>query len=563
MRFLIVTICFLFAIVGVNVQAQEPTTVTPVVLETDVDALLASMTLEQRVAQMFMVTLHGSVMTEVGAEFLRTWQPGAISMFAGNVTSPAGVTTMTNNFQQTITEAGGVPLLIAIDQEGGVVARLSEEAGFTVIPAPVLVGASGDAMAQQIGMAVAQELSAVGINMNLAPVADLETNITNPIIYRRSFGSLPEVAGAGVSGFVRGTQFMNVLATLKHFPGHGPTAQDSHGELPRIDYPLERIESVELVPFQMAIDSGAAVVMVGHLWYPALDPTPNMPASLSRVVVHDLLREQMGFEGIIMTDAMDMNAVDMTYNFYEALLMAIEAGVDMLALGPSSGLPVAEQSIQTVVDAVRNGRISEERINESVRRILEAKAQYSVLDWVPLDPATAAERVDVESHARLIEELFMQGTTIAFDHGDHLPIQPDQRVAIIFLATRYQIQQECSQYTDPALTQWVGVSDNPSNDEIGWAIGAARNADTVIVFTNDALRNPDQAALVNALPQDKTVAVALFTPFDYRVYPNISSYVVTYSSLRPAVPAACAVLFGAREATGVLSVDLTGELARP
>jgi beta-N-acetylhexosaminidase len=519
-------------------------------------SLTASMTLEQKVAQMFMVTLHGSVMTEVGAAFLERWQPGAVALFGENITTPEGTTALTNDFQQTMLDAGGVPLLIAIDQEGGVVARLTEASGFTVMPAPVLLAAAGPAMAQQAGIAVGQELRAVGINMNLAPVADLETNPDNPIIFRRSFGSEPVVAGAGVTAFAQGLQLMNVLATAKHFPGHGETREDSHGTLPRLDLTRERLDAVELEPFRQAIEGGVAAIMVGHLWLPALDPTPNMPASLSYAVITDLLRGELGFEGLVVTDALDMNAVDMTYNFYDAVVMAVQAGNDLLALGPSIGLPVAEAAMQRVIDEVRAGTISEARIDESVRRILEAKARFGVLDWTRLEPESAPERVNAGAHQALITELFFAGTTIAYDDGGHLPVQPGQRTAVVFLATRYQIQQECSQYADPNSTTWVGVSDNPSSEEVAWAVGAAQDAETVIVFTQDAIRNPDQAALVNALPPEKTVAVALFTPFDWRVYPDVSAYVVTYSSLRPAVPAACAVLFGARPATGTLAVTL-------
>src|SRR5690606_11741501 len=240
--------------------------------------LVSQMSLEHKVAQMFMVTLHGEVMTEVGAQFLREWQPGAVSLFGANITTPEGVTILTNNYQQTITDAGGVPLLIAIDQEGGLVARLTEANGFTVFPAPVLLTAAGNQMAYRVGAAVAGELSAVGINMNLAPVADLETNRENPIIFRRSFGNDPALSGAAVAQFVRGTQSLNVLATAKHFPGHGETREDSHGVLPVLNLSRDRLDSVELVPFQRAIDAGVAVVLVAHISYPALDPTPNMPA---------------------------------------------------------------------------------------------------------------------------------------------------------------------------------------------------------------------------------------------------------------------------------------------
>jgi beta-N-acetylhexosaminidase len=526
-------------------------------IEARVDALLQAMTLEQQVGQLFMVTLHGEVMTQDGAAFLRDYQPGAVSLFTDNVTSPEGVTTLTNNFQATMVQTGAPPLLIAIDQEGGLVTRMMAQAGFTQFPAPAIMGAAGAQVSQQMGIAVAEELAAVGVNMNLAPVADLETNRDNPIIFRRAFGSDPVLAGEALAGYTRGMQLMNVLATAKHFPGHGETSVDSHAELPRIDLDRERVLGVEVEPFRHAIRAGTAAIMVGHLWYPALDPV-RRPASLSPLVVTDLLRDELGFAGIIVTDAMDMNAVDMNVNFYEAVVQALEAGVDMLALGPSTGTDVSANAIEFVLEAVRTGRLSEARIAESARRVLLAKARFGVLDWRPLPAESAAARVRAAEHEALITSLFQAGVTVAYDRFNLVPVnqRDGQRLAIIFLATRYQIRDACLPYTDPALTQWVGISDAPSADEISWAAAAARTADTAIVFTQDAIRTREQADLVNALPPEKTIAVAIFSPYDWQLYPNVGAYMATYSPARPAVPAACDILFGARPGLGRLSVTL-------
>jgi beta-N-acetylhexosaminidase len=518
-----------------------------------VEALLESMSTEQRVGQLFMVTLHGSVMTQVGADFLRTFQPGGISLFGANITSPAAVTDLTNNFQRTITGAGSVPLLIAIDQEGGLVARLSEQAGFTVFPAPMVIAAAGADMAARIGDAVAEELSAVGINMNLAPVADLETNRDNPIIFRRSFGNDPVVAGEALAGFIRGTQARGVVATAKHFPGHGETREDSHAVLQPLNLSLERLNSVELPPFASAIEAGVGAIMVAHIWYPALD-SERLPASLSYNVVTGLLRQQLGYDGMVMTDALDMNAVDLNFPFAQAAVMAVQAGVDMLALGPSSGLEAAANAYNAVLDAVRSGAITQQRLDEAVRRILMTKARFGLLDWQPLDPAGAVARVNAAAHQALIAELFEHGVTVAYDRNDLVPVPADRSVAVIFLATRYQIQAECGQYR-PDI-RWVGISDEPSQEEIGWARAAADASDIAVVWTQDAVRTRAQADLVNALPQEKTVAVALFSPFDWELYPGVAAYVATYSPARPAVPAACAILFGALPGLGRLSVNL-------
>lgn len=522
-----------------------------------VDAILSAMTLEQRVAQMFMVTLHGSVMTDVGADFLRRWQPGSVVLFTSNTGTPAAVTRLTNAYQETITGAGGIPLLIAIDQEGGVVQRLTE--GFTFFPTPWLVTAAGETWAGRFGSTVASELRAVGINMNLAPVADLETNRLNPIIARRPFSSDPDVAAPIIAAVVRGTQAFtpgsfSVLATAKHFPGHGASRDDSHAVLERLEIPRETLEARELVPFRAAIDAGVGAIMVNHIWYTAYD-SERLPASLSYNVVTGLLREELGYNGIIMTDALDMNAVDLEFPFNQAAVMAINAGVDLLAMGPSIDVRVAEAALDYVVAAVRAGEIPESRINESARRILNAKQRFGLLDWQPLDPAGAQARVDAANGAALLNDLFVNGVTVAYDRNQRVPITPDvERVGMVFLGIRYQIQNECLPYR-PDM-RLVVVSESPADDEIARAAEVGRWADTVIVWTQNAITNVRQQMLVGALPPEKTVAVAFWSPYDRLTYPGVSAYIATYSLAREAIPAACAILFGAQPGLGQLAVAL-------
>ena len=523
------------------------------------EARIAGMTVAQKAAQMMMVTLHGAYPLDADAAFLRDFQPGGLAIFNDNVQSPDQLTRLTNSFQQTITGAGAPALLIAVDQEGGVVTRLNPEQGFWRLPAAIVLTAAGPDVSAEAGRLTAEQLLAVGIQMNLAPVADLETNRDNPIIYRRGFSNDPTVGAEAVAGFVRGAADAGGLTTAKHFPGHGETSTDSHAELPRLDLTRERLDSVELVPFRAAMAAGVDAVMVAHIWFPAFD-AERTPASLSHNVVTGLLREELGYDGLIMTDAMDMNAVDMFVPFSEAAVRAIEAGVDMLALGPSIGRDAAQQALGAVVAAVEQGRISEARLDESLRRIFAAKARAGLFDWQPLDPVTAAARVDAPGGEAFIEYLFTQAATVALDRNDLVPVPAGAKVALIFLATRYQIQAECSRYADPNLTRWVGVGDNPGPDEIGWAVEAANAADVVIVWTQDAIRNPDQQALVNALPQEKTIAVSLWSPYDWQTYPNVAGYALAYSPLRPSVPPVCAALFGAAEAPGQLAVTLGPDL---
>lgn len=515
--------------------------------------LLAGLSLEQRVAQMFLVTLHGAQITEVGRDFLQRWQPGGVVLFTSNTGPPRAVANLTNAYQQAIVDAGGPPLLIAIDQEGGIVQRLTD--GFTAFPGPMITAAAGPETARRYGYTIASELAAVGINMNLAPVADLETNLDNPIIRLRSFGSQPQVVGEAIAGTVQGIQDAGVLATLKHFPGHGDTSQDSHVTLPVINLSRDRLDAVELAPFRAGIEAGAAAVMVAHIVYPQIEPDPHLPASLSPAVITGLLREELGFDGLILTDALDMDAIDTNFTYEAAAVLAVKAGVDLISSGPGVGLPLAERMIRAVVDAVRAGDISEARIDESARRILETKRRFGLLDdWQPVDASAAPARVGTPEHAAVIDELFRAGVTLAYDRNDLIPVRPEQRVAIAFLATRAQIRHECGQYRDDI--RWIGIGDAPGDDEIAWTLEAARWSDATVVFTQNAISNPRQQALVNALPPEKTVVVAIFSPYDWRAFPGIAGYLLTFSPARPAIPAACAALFGAIPLTGRLPIYL-------
>ncbi|MBK9124657.1 MAG: beta-N-acetylhexosaminidase [Chloroflexi bacterium] len=528
----------------------------PALGQSRVDALMASMTLEQKVAQMFLVGIYGPVLNEPNRRMLQDWQPGGAVLFVSNVGNPRAVTALINDWQQTVVDAGGTPMFIATDQEGGVIARLKD--GFTTFPAMMLLTATGDvSLAVRTGEAMARELSAVGVNLNLAPVADLYTNLRNPVIGRRSFGSEPQRTGQMLAGLIRGMQAGGVMATAKHFPGHGDTEHDSHTSLPVVSYAVDELEAVEFAPFRWTVAAGVEAMMVAHIWYPALDPDGPLPASLSRNVVTGLLREEMGFTGLIMTDAIEMDAIDTTYSIPEASIRAIEAGVDLVAFGAHLSPNTQVEAIKATADAVRSGRLTEARIDESVRRILDAKARYGLLDWKPLTPESAELRVDAPSGAALVSEIFDAGTTIAYDQNGVLPLIGDRTVALVYPASRPSIRTECDVLPSDVV-RWVGVAESPSNSDIARAVDASRRADLTVVFTLNAGSDRSQQALVNALPTDKTIAVALFSPFDWTAFPGVSAYVTTYSPLPESVPSACGVLFGRVDPRGSLPVALDG-----
>jgi len=511
--------------------------------DTTLENRVANMTLEQKVSQMFMVSFFGTELTEVERDFLRDVQPGAVVLFGKNIESPEQVTRLTNDYQQTIIAGGGVPLLIAGDQEGGRIQHLQE--GFTRFPLPMLWTATQNTdLAYQVGEAMATEMRAVGVNMNLAPVADLNTNIDNPIIGSRSFGSDVALVNPILTSFIRGLQDNGVVATVKHFPGHGDTSADSHIELPIVEHSRERLDVVEFAPFRSAIEAGVDVTMVSHIWYTALDSDPT-PASLSPRVVNRLLREEMGYDGVIMTDALDMDAIDTVYTAGGSAIQAILAGNDLIAIGAHVGTPTIQTAIDDVVNAVRDGEIDESRIDASVIRILQIKQDYGLFEWQPLEPFDVTERLNLEAHDALVTELFKQGVTV-IDAENMLPLQGD--VAIIYLATRPRIASECSEIDGDAV--YIGVSGSPNVDEVSWAVSAGINADTVVVFTQNAIDNPQQRTLVDALPSEKTIVVALWNTSDMLMFPDVAGYILGYSPMLRATSVICDILVGRQTANG-------------
>ncbi len=510
--------------------------------------------LERRIAQMFIVNLDGSIMTESGRDFLAAVQPGGVVLLAENIGDPAAITILTNSYQQTITAAGGVPLFVAVDQEGGVIAHL--EQGFTTFPVPALLTAAADpALAYRVGQAMAQEMAAVGVNLNLAPIADLETNPANPIIRRRSFGSRPEQVSPILATYIAGLQSVEVIGTAKHFPGHGETATDSHIELPRVDLTLDRLNAVELAPFRAAIGASVGAIMVAHVWYPALDPVENRAASLSPAVITDLLRYQMGYSGLIMTDALDMDAIDRAYSYPEAALLAVQAGADLI-LSAHVGLTSHQQAIALIAEAVYAGALPESRIDESVRRIFDAKARFGILNWQPLDASQASDRINRDSHERLVTELFAASAAVVFDRSGLLPLRASDSVVLAYPATRPSIASQCQLLLPGA--RWIGVSASPTDEEIAWVQSSANRADVIVYFTQNADQDTRQVALIHALPPHKTIVTALWSPYDVLQFPDIAAYLVTYSPLDPAIPAVCAILSGAAPPRGQMVIDLPG-----
>src|SRR6267142_565074 len=388
-----------------------------------VETTLRKMTMDERIGQLLFTTYHGSL-TAVDTPAYQQIMHDVIDLHVGgfiNIThgSPLGFlksqaypTAVLNNQLQAKSK---LPLLIGADFERGTAMRLDEGTSFPT--AMAVAAADNPKDAYSMGKVTALEARAAGIQWIYAPDADVNSNPGNPIINTRSFGENPEKVAEFVSAFVRGVQENGGLATAKHFPGHGDTTADSHIDLPVIRADKERLEKLELVPFRAAIAAGVGSIMTGHLNVPALEPDPNTPATLSSRVLTDLLRGQLGFQGLVVTDAMDMGGITVRYAPGDAAVRAFLAGADALLMPP-----VPDAAYEALLAAAQSGQISQQRLDASVRRILEAKARLGLQKNRLVDVAALNNNFATVAWQAESQEISDRGITLLRDTPQRLPL---------------------------------------------------------------------------------------------------------------------------------------------
>jgi len=471
----------------------------------------------------------------------------SICLFSGkNVSSPEQVRALSLSLRKAALGNQLPPPLIGIDQEGGQLIAIT--GGATELPGNMALGATrSPALAEQAGRLTARELLAMGINLNFAPSLDVNVNPANPVIGIRSFGDDPTlVADLGVA-LIRGLQGEGVLATAKHFPGHGDTATDTHYNLPVVPHSLERIEAVELAPFRAAIEAGVDAVMAAHVLFPSLDN--EHAATMSARVLDGFLRAELGFQGLIITDAMDMYAVAQ-FGAEVSITGALGAGVDLVLMGHLPDQMGLHQRLSHLARA------------ESLRRI-QAAREKSPAELPPLDVVGCAE------HRALAQEIADRSITLV--RGD-LPLRftPDMSIAVITptpadltpadTSSAVEIQLAAAIARRHRNVQAFQLPPNASDRQVAEIVQAVEHADVVVVGTINAVQDPAQANLVQSLYRRNhaPIVVALRTPYDLTVFPMITTYLCAYGIRPVTMEAVAKVLFGEIEATGVLPCAIPG-----
>jgi beta-N-acetylhexosaminidase len=361
------------------------------------------MDLPTRAAQLFTVGFFGRSLSSELAVLLERGVGGVV-FFARNVGSPPEVATLCAEIKR----AAGRPLTLAVDQEGGLVARL--KLGFTPLPSMRALGATGDeSLAFELGRLLGHELRAVGFDMNFAPVLDVDTNPDNPVIGTRSLGRDPELVGRLGVAVARGIQDSGVAACAKHFPGHGDTTEDSHLALPRLPHSIERLEAIELPPFRAAVDAGIASIMTAHVIFSPLDGT--FPATMSQAVVSGILRDGMGFDGVVVSDDIEMKAIADHYGVEETVVRGLNAGVDQFLCCHTAEL--AHRGIDAVVKAVESGIVPEARLFEANRRNTALASRYAA----PASDSFDSTALRSPEHLDLVERILSRAGASAAKTG--------------------------------------------------------------------------------------------------------------------------------------------------
>lgn len=554
-----------------------------------IQELIGRLTLEEKVGQLFVLHVYGHSATapdpadaeaneqELGvrtaAELVARYRPGGVIYFswAHNTRSPEQIAELSNALQgAALAQPSGIPLLISTDQEHGAVARVGAPA--TLLPAAMALGAHGSRPdAWRAARVSGAELRALGIHQPYAPVADVNVNPANPVIGVRSFGAAPQAVAALVTAQVEGLQAVGAAATCKHFPGHGDTALDSHTALPYVHCTREEWEEVHAPPFRAAVAAGVDSVMTAHVVVPALDPS-GVPATLSRPVVTGILREQLAYDGVVVTDALGMRGVRTTYGDDRVPVLALRAGADQL-LNP----PRPETAWNGVLRAVREGELTEARIDESLRRILRLKEKLGLLPEdatdtsVYVDVAAVADRVGTREHRATADAVAERTTTLLRNDGALLPLSP--RTHARLLVTGADPASPSGTTGPPTAVLASALSElgftakalptgtEPDRDLIAAAATAARGADAAVITTYNVTDTPSgrsQAALVAALAATGTpvITLAVRNPYDAAHLPDVPAALAAFSWTDVELRAAARVIAGRARPVGRLPVPV-------
>jgi beta-N-acetylhexosaminidase len=553
------------------------------------------MTLEDKVGQLFVANVYGESAdttnpadvaanrTMYGPEISNAedlvdrYRLGGIIYFrwTGNVNEPRQIAHLSNGIQKAaLAQPAGIPMLISTDQEQGVVSRVWAPA--TEFPGNMALGATrrpADAFAA--ANVTASELEALGINQNFAPVADVNVNPLNPVIGVRSFGESPELVSELSAAAVGGTQRAGVSATLKHFPGHGDTVTDSHTGVPWIFHTKEQWEEIDAPPFRAGIAAGADMLMTAHVVMPLLQSDCDVatqvgcdPATLDPEILTGLLRDELGYDGVVITDALNMAGVREKYGDERIPVLALKAGADMpMMVDTTTDTVSLDVAYNAVLKAVRSGEISEERIDESVRRVIELKRDRGLFRDPFASERKAPRELGTPGHLATAARVGDHSVTLVKNDAGLLPLEPGggQKVLVTgYRSVSDTLNAQPAAHLAAALREHGLTTDlfetgtTPDAATIASAVSSAAASDLVVVATSNASGSEAQRNLVNALlgTGKPVVLVATRNPYDIAALTQAPTYIASYSWTAPSMQAVAGVLLGEVNPVGKLPVRI-------
>lgn len=590
----------------------------------EASVIVSKMTLRQKIAQMIVPSFRnwtdqtGAVqpVTSLNSslrELLAEENFGGVILFSENFASTEQTVTLTNDLQSaSLSNSSSIPLIIAADQEGGRVARLNSGCS---MPGNMALGAVGSTEAAKLyGSIVGSELAACGINTNFAPDMDVNSNPSNPVIGVRSFGEQAEAVSSLGLSVIEGLHSEGVAATVKHFPGHGDTSTDSHTSLPLVNKSYEEIKQLELVPFQAALDT-ADVVMTAHIQYPQIEKNTyiskqdgaqvNLPATLSKVMITDVLRNDMGYKGVVSTDALNMGAIADNFDPMDVAELAINAGVDILLMPVTveseAGVTDIKNYITGIEQLVKDGKIDEQTITQSAERMIQMKQKRGILNYKEDTRSVAQKILDAQSitgskaHHAAERSIAAQAVTIIENKNYTLPLEPkDGQKILLFGAyentaaamaygiTRLQKEGVLSQKLLVEAMDFTKKNNEDYEAKVASILEQIKSADYVLVsseISNQSQLNPSSwlsGTPDRIIAQANAVGVPVVVlsnniPYDAARYPEADALAVCYNpkgltslgedgepnaAYGPNVPAAMDILFGKTQPTGKLPVSV-------
>ncbi len=543
----------------------------------DVQKIVDNMTLRQKITQCMMIdfrkwnneageTVDMTKLNPEVAELLAEYQFGSVILFAENIKETEDTLALNKDIQAATMSKGGKPLLIATDQEGGLVYRLGSG---TAMPGNMAMGATFDPENAEIaGTVIGSELESVGINTTLAPVLDVNNNANNPVIGVRSFSDEPYTVGTMGSRYIDGLVQQNVIGCAKHFPGHGDTATDSHYGLPIVDKSLEQLWDCELKPFQLAIDRGVDMIMTAHILYPQVDDTKilsdktgmeeSRPATMSEKILTGLLRGDMGYQGVVVTDALFMEGIKKNFTMEQATLEAIKAGADLVCMPLTKVYDKAvwiermESIINYVSQAVEADTKVAAKLDAAVTRVLTLKKNKGILEYDPsmYTPERATQTVGNKEHRALEREMAAKAVTVIRNEANTLPLEVNENTRILMLAPyeneRAQMLMGLNRAKAAGLvpmnTRVWSATYGENNYEIKGELAKQLDwADIVIIHSEiSSAARMDYSHWLSAGPklyteyckanQKRSVIVAVNRPYDVQLYPAADAIMAVYGA---------------------------------